>query len=547
MLLIGLLGLLLVASVVGGVCLYRGPLRDRELPDRLTGAMLPAAFAVLACLVVVPIARMPFESWNAARLACTVGLRHGYSLYYPADSGPITGNIYGPVDALAFLPAAWAAEPATALYVGGTLNALFMIVPLGALVLGPRAHRQMANRVASCAALAFGLSLLVLISGLHADLTYIHADAAALGLGLTACLLLAAGNVAGPRRGAWFLSALAAVLSGYAKQVEFLLPVGLTAYVALARGWREGARYFAAVSVVGVMAGVLFASWFGASAMYFNMVRVPAAHPWQGPALPALAWSLGRIGVDGLAPAVVVVPGILMTGRAAAKAGVRLRGWLASESWLVLLFAAVSLVPTSALAGVKVGGGFNSFHCLYYLVAAASFWLARWASQTPGPGRPASTMACYLLAMVAVAFGVKRMPELGDLTRSLDDPATQAVRFARRHPGAVYFPWDPLVTLMADRRYDHFEYGVSDRVLAGFAPTPAHVRAGLPPELRYVVYYYRVMTQQMPRYLPEFSGSYQVESLDDFDPERTPVDRTPGRRPGAEWLILARQPAPAAR
>lgn len=538
-----LLGLILLAAAAAGVWLYRRTFRDRDLPERLTGAALPLAFAVLFCLAAVSVARMPFECWNAARLACTVGLRHGYSLYYPADSGPITGNIYGPVDALAFLPAAWAPDTVTAIYIAGTINVLFMVVPFALLLLTPCAHRQRGNAIATGAALAFGLALLFLIPGLYSDLTYIHADAPALGLGLTACALLVESGDRVARRGALLAAALASVLAVYTKQVEVLLPFGMVVYLALAPGGREAVRFFAAACTFAVLFGLSFAAWFGARDMIFNMIRVPAAHPWNGPAVPTLAGSLGRIAVDGLAPALVVLPGILITRRTADKAGLDRRGWLASEPWLMLVFAALALVPTSALGGVKVGGGFNSYHCLYYLVAAAAFWLARWTSHAADGERPAAAMACYLLASIVVGFCVRRVPDLGDLTRPADDPASQAFRFARRFPGAVYFPWDPLSTLMADGRYNHFEYGVYDRVLAGFPPSAAHVRAGTPPELRFVVYYYRVMTQQMPHYLPEFTRSYQVENLDDFDPERTPAEQSPTRRPGTEWLILTRESA----
>jgi hypothetical protein len=98
---------------------------------------------------------------------------------------------------------------------------------------------------------------------------------------------------------------------------------------------------------------------------------------------------------------------------------------------------------------------------------------------------------------------------------------------------------------MADGRYYHFEYGVFDRTLAGYRPSSEHIEECLPAQLKYVVYYYRVLTQQMPEYLPGFTRAFQVHELTDFTPEMSPCNPAAGRQPGAEWLILERERRPS--
>jgi len=73
------------------------------------GAAVVAAIAVLYHLAGVPDADM-----SASRVVPAVALARGFPLYAGPDAGPIIDFMYGPVAALAFLPAAFAATPSGA-------------------------------------------------------------------------------------------------------------------------------------------------------------------------------------------------------------------------------------------------------------------------------------------------------------------------------------------------------------------------------------------------------------------------------------------------
>src|SRR5215471_10806466 len=84
---------------------WRATIRIWSWEERLGGCVVAAAALSLVLLAVHGVLGMVGMNWNAARLAPTFALVRGYRLYYPAESGPILDHVYGPVSALAFLPA----------------------------------------------------------------------------------------------------------------------------------------------------------------------------------------------------------------------------------------------------------------------------------------------------------------------------------------------------------------------------------------------------------------------------------------------------------
>jgi len=88
-----------------------------------------------------------------------------------------------------------------------------------------------------------------------------------------------------------------------------------------------------------------------------------------------------------------------------------------------------------------------------------------------------------------------------------------AVSYAREHPGQVYFPWNPLLTLMAEHRAYHFAYGVYDRELAGMPVTPEHFRAGLPADVTEVLYSTQDERRLLGAYLTNFTDEVQLPEL----------------------------------
>src|SRR5215469_789289 len=83
-------------------------------------------------LIVYAISAAPQEqwifgaagTWNDARLAPVAAWLRGYPLYTPVSSGIVNGNIYPPLGALAFAPAAIFGDPVVAVIVGSMLSLL---------------------------------------------------------------------------------------------------------------------------------------------------------------------------------------------------------------------------------------------------------------------------------------------------------------------------------------------------------------------------------------------------------------------------------------
>jgi hypothetical protein len=63
------------------------------------------------------------------------------------------------------------------------------------------------------------------------------------------------------------------------------------------------------------------------------------------------------------------------------------------------------------------------------------------------------------------------------------DHYRQAEYLAQTFRVEIWFPWNPLVTVYSENRFDHGEDGLYVRFLAGHAITQSHARAFLPPKM----------------------------------------------------------------
>lgn len=89
-------------------------------------------------------------------------------------------------------------------------------------------------------------------------------------------------------------------------------------------------------------------------------------------------------------------------------------------------------------------------------------------------------------------------------------------QFERTHPGEVYFPWDPLAALMASGKLYHFDYGVEDRILAGFPPSDEQLHAWIPANAQWIALPPEPCASfVMQSRLPEFAGG-SGSSMDDL-------------------------------
>jgi hypothetical protein len=489
------------------------PPERRDFADRALWVLLPLGLLVVLLTVLLHAVNAPTWFWNGARLAPTIALAQGHELYQPADHGPILDTIYGPVTALVYLPAAIATSPTGAIFVAALIVGLFSTLPMLALAL-----RQAGGDPTLRAWGLFGFVLYYCALFVHPDCTVystslIHADAPSLGLGLLACLPLYRVNA--PEAPGWralSVSALLASLSVWSKQTSVFVPVALAAHLGLAWGVPCLRKYLLCLLVAGGGLSLLLVTCFGPGPLFFNLFTVPAAQAWNTPLLDA-ALELGGLL---LAFAPVLLLALYFTQRAPGGTAPSRGAWWRANPWGMLLLLAVFAVPTSLLGRMKVGGNLNNHHPLFFLIGAIA--LALPAALAAG-GDPWLRIVCKRLQLVLGAV-LMLLPldylATWDGRLRLDNQHQQAYDFARRHPGKAWFPSHPLSTLLAERKLYHFEYGVLERSLAGRAPTPAHIRAHLPPRLRYVIFHRDRPAEILLGYLPAFGRRVPLRELPDW-------------------------------
>jgi hypothetical protein len=351
---------------------------------------LVVSLLLLGLTSLTALSSLPYKPWNNARLAPSLALTYGYPLYSGPDEGPIEPTLYGPVKALLLLPAAMANSPTGALLIAGAINQVMFLLPLWVLLraAGGTARDKLWPTLVG---FAFAASCAQLVPPLRFMSTDIHVDAPAVGLGLLSCVVLMTCRGA-PRLGRLALAATLVVLAAWTKQIEAPLAMAQTVWIWMAFGRRPATIFLCCLIGIGAAVSGLFFAVFGYSEMMFNIVALVATHPLDG------AWGLIALSTLDLlinsSPFLAVLLLALRRRSKHAANGIAVagsgEGWLLDlKSWpgSLLLFAAAFLTPPSVLARSFAGGDQNSFHPLYYLLAAAALVLTRVAAERGEAGR----------------------------------------------------------------------------------------------------------------------------------------------------------------
>ena len=146
-----------------------------------------------------------------------------------------------------------------------------------------------------------------------------------------------------------------------------------------------------------------------------------------------------------------------------------------------------------------------------FLVAALLCWLASIAQEQgrPLPGRIAAVLA------VLVMINAPRALEYPGWSAAWDNHNEAAYRYDVRHPGQIYFPWNPLTSLLAEGKLYHFDYGVFDRNLGGAHVSAEHIAQHLPsprpPIASFIAHHDYILRTYFPDYVsraasPELFG-----------------------------------------
>lgn len=424
----------------------------------LTAALIAIAIACFLVRAGAEIGISPRSVWNERSLAPAFVVARGEPLYVPKDGGPLLSCIYAPLSAISYLPATLGDDPASAIRIGTAISIVFFMLPAALALL---------LRRWSWPSAALYLSLGVGSASVSYSIFPIHADAPALGfVGLGAICL------AGREGMRWKLVGGALLMMAAFSKQNFL-PVALVGPAIV--WWRDGLRPAAACLAGAAGAAIvllLLSRWLLGSweDLFFNLVTVPVGAGFSERSLAVAARALA---VD-MAPA-LCVSGIclLLLLRKRGLAG----STALTEAGMMMLLS-LALWPTSVAGFMKLGGYPNALAPGVYLAIFAACFAAHTAM---GLGRQVP-LGIAVFSVLAAALA---MPVVLAYHREWKGvPATWSQRafdYERRDPGQVYFPANPLASLMASGRTYHMDDGLYCRAVAG----------------------YTVSKEQLMRYLPE--------------------------------------------
>lgn len=437
-------------------------MENRRFPILFTLPLLIASLG-LAWLLWLTFVQVFVVQWNAPRLAPAAALVRGLAIYGTADSGPFLGWVYGPVFPMVFAAIAWLPDQVSVHVAAWLLNLCLAAGPVWLVA------RFGVGRDAAAGAVLVG-GLLVLSTELgRTALSFIHVDVLCCGFGTVACLAMARGLGAGGA--AWIIAAaLASLLAVGTKQVAVALIVGLSLWLWSTGHRRKLGQYLGCLVLGGLLAGAAAGWFFGWDKLAFNLWTVHRHNP--------LAPDFGRLLLTGVGElAFELLPVVIAWFVTRPVAGVRPPSHSLERA---LEWVAFAHLPFGLLAAAKVAGGLNSVHTFNYLGCLLVIRLARAFATPSALGRT----GWRLLVMATVLAWVQAWQG----TRGGDLPMWQALQrlseeeeLARREPGRVYFPWNPLVTVLSERQVRPFDDALLCLERVGFPADRTEVLKAIPP------------------------------------------------------------------
>ncbi len=519
-------------AVALGVGWSLGKLRPRtERIDSLLILMAPPSLYVLGVKSAMAILLAPMADWSAGRLSPTYALLRGFSLYYPADSGPVYNTIYPPMSYLAHLPAALFHNPTWALMAGALIGQVLVLGPILALCSAPHGDEGSTRGRLFSTFVFFGFWKYLAAGVLSTLFCHIHADAPSIGFGAMACVVLYARRMAPtPSARTLLSSAIFASMAVWSKQAMAPLFVVLPAWMLLTAGPRAALRFSAWLGVSLAALSAIFVGAFGWQAMKFNIIDLPKSHPWMY--APDYKHGFATFLIELAGFAVPVVAGLVAVAYLARR---RPEGteadalpagrWGATRAdfrgnyWVLFAVLSAAFIPLGMLGRIKMGGHVNSYaHSLYFLGVAPCLVLLDWYARNRERGRDRLNRTLKVLVLAwplapLLMVNTELLQYMAMYRPASENSQEVAYQYALKHPGEAYFPWNTLSTLMAEGQAYHFEAGIFDRDLGGFALSDTHFRRHLPAKLKVVAYPPDRVIEWSMKYLPEFKRRVAIPEL----------------------------------
>jgi hypothetical protein len=205
-----------------------------------------------------------------------------------------------------------------------------------------------------------------------------------------------------------------------------------------------------------------------------------------------------------------------LSATVAPRSGVR--AWMGEHRWTIFLFIAAFMLPLSVANRIKTGGEDSAMALTgYFLLLSLTLGLIQLATYS----HQMSSAAVIILCAFAATYMSQSIGTIGSLPRIAGQIATNpqevAVKYIRRHPGEVYFPWNPLASILVEHAAYHFDYFVDERRRAGYGLSDSHYLAGIPKRFTMIAYppsFGDAQQRAALDYLPAFNCQVKVPELD---------------------------------
>lgn len=428
---------------------------------RLAAASAGVAVACAAVWLWLCLCTFPLRSWNDIRLAPAFAPRLGLPIYPGAD-GPASTWMYGPLPVWLNLPATLTPGPGEALVVAGVVNIVVTLLPTLAVAwlwpTGPLASPGPAGRIVA--------ATLAIAAMPWATWQYLQADNFAIGCGLVANLVL----VRGRGEPACFAAAALATAALACKQTSLAIPLAQVVWLWLTAGRTAAAAHFGRLALTGL-------TWLGVillacdpEKLWYTAVLTPAGLPWTDHPGQRFMQMLPHFLVHALVPLSLWL--WLRGGEKGSQAALA----LPLIAWLLAW-------PLGMSSVFKIGGTNN---CLqgYPLFLPAGCVVAV-AAVGQRLGRPRAVTIVAAVA-AAILFGRVTTRDV-KIWRPHIEVYDEAVDLSRRLPGALWFPWNPLVTVYTEKRLYPVEDGLYVKKVTGRPEPEPQTRGHLPPHFAAIV------------------------------------------------------------
>lgn len=482
-----------------------------QLPDRLIKATLPFLVVLAAVVLLREVLGTPFRDWDAARVVPAFALAKGQPLYHTPTSGPMLDLLYGPMLAFAYLPVTLMPSPSSAVIFGKILTLSYYFLPVLWIFSRECRARKLGGSLTLYLFVCFVLVTAdssVLASSAFSN----HADAPAIGLALLACgILCSEGRL--KTLGSFLASGTLITLSAWTKLASAPMIPALPLFIGLVEGRRRFWKCAGCFAVSAAVVSGVFIGIFHPGPLWFNMVVNPSSHPFPGDLLLGVGKAVRELLLDcrWMITGTILY---LLYQRITRSRRLSILSWFNENRWSLFMVVGVAALPSAMLARLKQGGWLNSFSfvCYFWLVGVALIYI-RWLEGTPWRKLGVVFFALHvsLIQTLDAAHYCRRLPKR--VAEFSTNPLNLAYRFAKTHPGQIYFPWNTLASVMADGAFYHFDYGVVDRDIGAYPVSSSHFRGYLPRHLTWVAFPPYAQDHYVMKHLPEFSSRANLPEL----------------------------------